>query len=718
MKRFIPFLILFISISICILGYSQSTIPQGLFKNQSEHISILSKPGDYINNELNKEYLIIRNGFSEQVFSPVDGTISRMFYIKNNSLESNIVFDIDSNNDIKNKEQILKNNDIYNLSNLNDLSLLIQIKTKSNLTYTVSGLGLANKFKTGFKIKKGELIGYVNYFYFNVIKEPCIALSLSRGGKPLNPLTLSKVKIPKEYAPSLFSGAKNKLIKEDAIADLKILKVALEEGYPGLYDYHTKIEIDNLFSSANIELRNSLSKFEFYKKVFVIINNLKDSHISILNFQKFIDESRTAKNKYAPSVYFGWIKDTAYVTRTTPTSSDYLNRKIQFIDRIPQDSVRRFLMNYVGNSDGNISSYKELLLLIFGTHRYFDYFPETSQYRNLELIFENGDTVLFDGYRVDKNVCIPKKPRWRDFYFFPKTKIETKIINNNTAYLALGSFDLFETEKLTISRYFKSIDSLKINNLIIDIRNNGGGEKDNISFLLNYIQDSTYKLEHFSKVNNYKSFSFLKYAENIHPDNFTPFKDYYKSNSGYIKYSNESFEPNKTSNFAGKVYILCSERTKSAAAIFAGFVKRNKLGVVVGRESGSTFHQLNAEKFVNLILPNSKIKIRFPLVKIVYDSISQRDSNFGRGVLPDYQVDMTLDELSMVNGDAILNTAKELIKNGKYFPKVQIVENNSNHEIEHNITLKQILVSLYFGLFLAVMFVSFYRKFYKKKNSH
>ena len=138
-------------------------------------------------------------------------------------------------------------------------------------------------------------------------------------------------------------------------------------------------------------------------------------------------------------------------------------------------------------------------------------------------------------------------------------------------------------------------------------------------------------------------------------------------------------QPDSVVNYKGKVYLLANERSFSAATTFAGWVKSQNRGVIVGRETGSTYHQMKAVKFEDLILPNSKYIIHFPLVQTVMDTIVNERFPYGRGVLPDYEVKLVLDELSNPN-DSVFNYTQQLIRDGRYIYYVEPEPETSNFE--------------------------------------
>jgi C-terminal processing protease CtpA/Prc len=98
----------------------------------------------------------------------------------------------------------------------------------------------------------------------------------------------------------------------------------------------------------------------------------------------------------------------------------------------------------------------------------------------------------------------------------------------------------------------------------------------------------------------------------------------------------------KANSFTGKVYFLIDGETFSAAADFAALAKELKLGVFIGEETGGAAEGNTSNGEILLTLPHSGIRIGIPLFRIT-NAVSFPHSS-GRGVIPDYQTDYTIDE--------------------------------------------------------------------------
>jgi hypothetical protein len=166
-----------------------------------------------------------------------------------------------------------------------------------------------------------------------------------------------------------------------------------------------------------------------------------------------------------------------------------------------------------------------------------------------------------------------------------------------------------------------------------------------------------------SMVNKNDTYDFFKYTFNFPPTGNT-FPEY-KSIPGKTGYylnaeHSELTKPNQDFHFGGTVYVLTNEYSFSASAVFAGMMVKYNRGIIVGRETGSTYYQLNAEKFARVMLAGTGLELYMPLVKDVFTEERIPRIPWGRGVIPDYIIKPTVDE-AYQKEDKILNFTYDLI---------------------------------------------------------
>ena len=614
--------------------------------------NIISAPQSYIDGELNFDNLFIGAPEGTTVLSPVDGTITAISVGFLKSLTSSVSY----HSGEQSFDESLKNRDKYNIQG--DSKYLcgwLGIRSNDGKMIWFSGLSGSKIFKTGQAIKRGTPIGKVAYSYFKIV-EPSICVSISIGGKASDPMTPFGIKssfIPPGNVKPVLSLTK-KQAKEDFMIYINVLK----EAYPGLYDVVTKEELDEYVRQtiALIESHKENLKFaEFQDIMKGAVAKIHDSHIGFLG-TPWETENKPASLKRG--IEFGWINDTLVCTNAAVKYEHLIGKQINSVNGMSADSIKKIVSSNTAVYDAKIESYKN----------YFLTFASFYCGLGADLNVEFADGEIFNSEGINKETVFSYSFNRFNNINNHKDGYVTEIFDKSTAYIGLSTFSLNQVQVEEIGAFINSIS--KIPNLIIDVRNNNGGEDNVTEKLYSYIAKDTLIVNSYSKVNKRSGYESFKYSTNrtIDDNSFADFVAEEGKEGFYQRPENaKTIIANPDVNYKGKVYVLTNEISASAATLFPAMLVRNHRGVVVGRETRTTFHFMNASKFAEIRLPNSMIAINIPLVQCVFDTVVNERTPYGRGVLPDYPVPITIDELSFQNGDAILNYTLDLIENGEYF---------------------------------------------------
>ncbi len=214
----------------------------------------------------------------------------------------------------------------------------------------------------------------------------------------------------------------------------------------------------------------------------------------------------------------------------------------------------------------------------------------------------------------------------------------------------MNSFGLDPQEfKSKLIDLFKEIKKKKAENLVIDIRHNIGGYRINAINLYSFLTTTPFK----QRVSESAIANVLPHEEYIiHTmSDYTEFFKLYftsaKNEDGRWILTEDHAQaemiPYKKT-FKGKVYILIGGNTFSAASAFALSAKNSKDMVLIGEETGGGYYFHTAQYSALYELPNSKIMVRMPFVKIdkyVLDNSVPK----GSGILPDIEIPLTIRDL-------------------------------------------------------------------------
>jgi C-terminal processing protease CtpA/Prc len=200
-------------------------------------------------------------------------------------------------------------------------------------------------------------------------------------------------------------------------------------------------------------------------------------------------------------------------------------------------------------------------------------------------------------------------------------------------------------------RFFfrKSFSALKrknINNLIIDLRNNGGGYIFNSNLLIKYISRTPVLVADsiYAKVKSLKPFTH-HFKMGAITSLGLRFMTYRKQNDHFEEnqYNNNLLIPKNKNHYNGKLYVLISGPTFSASTLFANAVKGQSGIKLLGEETGGGWYGNGGVLIQDLVLPNTKLRLRMPLFKLV--QYNHKTSYKGLGIPPDIYVPTSYDAL-------------------------------------------------------------------------
>lgn len=184
------------------------------------------------------------------------------------------------------------------------------------------------------------------------------------------------------------------------------------------------------------------------------------------------------------------------------------------------------------------------------------------------------------------------------------------------------------------------IQKEKIGNVIIDLRDNGGGWDNLGEVLFTFLIDTpSYYYSRLHTITD--SSEFLQYSsvskeelQNI-KDELIPESDGTFTVKEKYNYTLSKQYPQKD-RFARKVYFLINGASGSTTSEFTALAQSHHLGTFVGMETGGNYTGGNAGEFINLRLPESRIRVTIPLE--YYTLAVQPPAEQGRGTIPDYEV--------------------------------------------------------------------------------
>ena len=198
--------------------------------------------------------------------------------------------------------------------------------------------------------------------------------------------------------------------------------------------------------------------------------------------------------------------------------------------------------------------------------------------------------------------------------------------------------------------------------MIIDLRNNGGGNNANVAELYSYFADKPFYHLRKTEVSR-QAISYRNHITNISEYDNLQARLARDSSYEIVQYPGRSLrEPVSTNHFDGELIVLVNGATISAASEFAALTHGNKRGTVISEETGGCYYGSTGGSHLNLVLPNSQLQARIPTIRI-FTAVPEdfKKQPQGRSVLPDYPVSYSIGDIS-TGRDRIMELARDILQ--------------------------------------------------------
>ena len=464
----------------------------------------------------------------------------------------------------------------------------------------------------------------------------------------------------------------------ELIKDVNFAYTLLTKGHPGVYWYISKEQLDLKFDSLKQTLTSPLTTKEFYKKLAPTIAEIKCGHTRLVLVTKRINkkekDSLAKLNK--PINQFGYkiINDKLYVNSFNKENNQA--KKGDEILAIAGISSSEIINNLAKNyaSDGFNQTFKPAVLNRAFSGWYSVIYENTDtldfKIKNRDSIFNLTLTTIkreekkdsLNGkkqvVKLSKDSLLAKKKiaeeKLRDRYKgsdeLKKPILDLNFLakDSSIAYLKVKSFSF---PYANFDRFFKesfiAMKKGKTKDLIIDLRDNGGGSLDACRNLFSYLVDEKFVYLSESQINKkfnpywqgkgvmnaLKGLSFELTSSKVLEEEY----GYYKLKFKGMK----PLQPNKN-NYDGKVYVLINGYSFSASALLSSNLQQIKRATFVGQETGGAYNGCVAGNIPNLNLPNSKLMLRMGLYPVLPNAHTE---TIGRGVFPDKEIITTIEDI-------------------------------------------------------------------------
>jgi len=409
-------------------------------------------------------------------------------------------------------------------------------------------------------------------------------------------LSVQKFSLSDEYTRDLNS---HKLFGVKALQDDFIqLRQSLEADHCNLYEYTSKEKFDSLFDHQYRLIDHPMQYHEFFRILAPVNNSIGCMHSNVWMAGSFWNAGKDSLFPLQVKFIEGYAVVTGYYNDTVqvPVGSIILEINSRPVKEIVDDLKNTY------SSDGLNKQFQLAQVEKRFSMAYARYYGFPDKYEVMYALpgrktWEKKELIPADLQSVRKIV-------FKNFNYPPLTLKITE--NNNTAVLRIPSFIFYDrVEYFTnfLDSAFSEIKNRNIENLILDIRGNDGGDPFCSVPLFSYLEKEP--VSYFAK-------EYGRYSEFAHPI------------------------PLAQNKFTGNLYTLIDKHCGSTNGHFCALLKYNGLGKLVGEEGGATYKcNARTEEFT---LKNTEMIV--DIARVTF-SAAVDDMDKTRGVEPDYYVEQS-----------------------------------------------------------------------------
>ncbi len=475
------------------------------------------------------------------------------------------------------------------------------------------------------------------------------------------------------YSQTSRPSFKQKFSAEDLKKDLKITRENLEKLHIGLYAYTSKNELDKAFDEIEAELDKPLTAMEFFRKLTRLNKLIGNGHTGFAPPKDFMDAIRESLPKFPIEPF--WDGENLYVIKNLSSDESIKEgSKIKSINGVSSDVLVKKMASMIKRDGYNKTYQIRRINSDFNLH--YSVLQEITDTYEIEFEDNSGNVkkVKLKGLsaeKIDENRFARYQKRKTDWR---KTNEPALIlsINEDVAIMTIKTFEINlikqkkQKWKSFFKKSFKRITKEDVKHLVVDLRNNRGGQPAPTIKLLSFLHDKPFTLYKSIETNIEELPKQSYYVDDGSTETFKDTK-WVKKGDVFEPKDRDVFKLHKPSKnqYQGKLYILINGFSTSATGTLTGQLKSRTNAIFIGQEAGGNPYQTVARQGVDIILPNSKLKVSIPLV------LSVKDVNFenkGRGVVPDHRIKPTIqDKLS--GKDVEMEFTLNLIKSGSGLKK-------------------------------------------------
>ncbi len=436
-----------------------------------------------------------------------------------------------------------------------------------------------------------------------------------------------------------------KMAAAPLIEDIVLLKKILEANHPSLYWYTPKDSIDHYFQETIAGITDSLNEPTYKNLVSKLVAHIRCGHTTVRFSKAYGKIAGLYRYPQFPLSIKAW--DDSLVVLGSINRNDSIFKRGTIITAINQRTPAQLLdtMYQYISTDGYGINHKSQVISGNFPGWYKTILGDADSVYSIRYIDSTGieKESIVNAYRpvIDTNRKkeVLREPRLtrREIRKLSLLNKRSMVIDTaaSTAYIRLTTFTGGRLKSF-FRKSFKTLEKLSIQNLVMDLRENGGGSVSNSIRLTQYLIDKPFRVGDTVAAISRK-FSYGRYIKPTLIYWFAMNFGASKEKDGkihYRRYERHEYAPGEKHHYNGKVYLIQGGYTFSAATMFISQLQGQSNVKVVGEETGGGYYGNSAMHIPKITLPNSGIVVSLPMYRLVMD----KDRPKGHGIMPDILV--------------------------------------------------------------------------------
>lgn len=413
------------------------------------------------------------------------------------------------------------------------------------------------------------------------------------------------------------------------------------------YDFHNKLILEKVTKTTDIKECTKILKqwLTFFRKFHIglVINSSETDSENSLSELKFTTKSEKELKKLTQQIEIKPETSLEGIWHSEPYTILINKENESFVGYIINSKNENWKNGAVKFSVGqNLDKG----IYIMGDH---------SSKNISTIVFSDSKYLVLDGIMLEKQIPIIKLSKEKELYY--KTKFSEKPfitkINEETVFLKLPSFGLDQQAEIDnlLSEWKNEI--LKSKNLLIDIRNNGGGADKTYNSVLPFVYTNPIhrnQIEFYSSEQNNKKWSEILNIPKLPEEDRTLISDFVKRLNNNIGGFERLFKDNISVIKLDTIFpnpqhvaVIINENTASAAEQFILDLKQSWKVKVFGHQ---TTGALDIANVTTINSSDNKLMLVYSTSRFVTINKVKIDDV---GILPDFYINDEVEDDKWIN---------------------------------------------------------------------